>query len=57
MNQALDLLEAAENNGEPYDPSQDGFVFSKPEIDQALRLRNRARRVQKASAQLLKQAA
>jgi hypothetical protein len=57
LNQALDLLETAEKHGESYDPAQDGFVFSKPELDQALRLRNRARRAQKASSQLLKQAA
>jgi hypothetical protein len=57
MNQALDLLETAEKNGESYDPATDGFVFSKPEITAALHLRNRARRAQKASSQLLKQAA
>jgi hypothetical protein len=57
LNQALDLLEAAEKHGESYDPAQDGFVFSKPELDHALRLRNRARRAQKASAEILKQAA
>jgi hypothetical protein len=57
LNQALDLLETAEKHGESYDPSQDGFVFSKPELDAALRLRNRARRAQKASTELLMRAA
>jgi hypothetical protein len=57
MNQALDLLETAEKNGESYDPTTDGFVFSKPEIAAALHLRNRARRAQKATIELLKQAA
>jgi hypothetical protein len=57
LNQALDLLETAEKNGESYDPTADGFVFSKPEIDRALHLRNRARRAQKASCEILKQAA
>jgi hypothetical protein len=57
MNQAMDLLETAEKNGESYDPSRDGFVFSKSEIDAALHLRNRARRAQKASRTLLMQAA
>jgi hypothetical protein len=41
INQALDLLETAEKNGESYDPSADGFVFSKPEIATAVHLRNR----------------
>jgi hypothetical protein len=57
LNQALDMLETAENNGGSYDPSNDGFLFSKPELDYALRLRNRARRAQKASSQLLQQTA
>jgi hypothetical protein len=57
LNQALDLLETAEKNGEPYDPAKDGFVFSKPELDHALHLRRRTLRAQKASSQLLRQAA
>ncbi len=57
MDQALDLLETAERNGEPYDPSTDGFVFSNPEITAALRLRNRCRRAQKAWRTLLMNAA
>ncbi len=57
LNQALDLLELAESNGESYDPAADGFVFSKPEIAAALHLRNRVRRAQKASSEILKQAA
>jgi RNase P protein component len=57
MNQALDLLETAEKNGESHDPFTDGFVFSKPEIDLALHRRHRARRAPKASCALLMQAA
>ena len=57
LNQALDLLETAQNKGESYNPSADGFVFSKSELDRALSLRNRARRAKTASTQLLKQAA
>jgi hypothetical protein len=57
LNQALDLLETAEKNHQSYDPSKDGFVFSKPEIAAALHLRNRARRAQKASSEILRQAA
>jgi hypothetical protein len=57
MNQALDLLEAAQNKGESYDPATDGFVFSKPEITAALDLRNRVRRASKAWRDLLAQAA
>jgi hypothetical protein len=52
MNKLLDLRESAENAGQPYDPSTDGFVFSKEHIDTALRLRNRDRRTAKASHHL-----
>ncbi len=57
LNQALDLLQTAENREESYDPSTDGFVFSKSEIDAALRLRNRDRRASQAWRTLLAQAA
>jgi hypothetical protein len=48
MNKLLDLRESAENAGETYDASADGFVFSKEEIDTARRLRNLNRRAAKA---------
>jgi hypothetical protein len=48
MNKLLDLRESAENAGETYDASADGFVFSKEEIDTARRLRNRSRRAAQA---------
>ncbi len=34
---------------EPYDPSEDGFVFSSEEIEEFLRLRNRDLRAAHAS--------
>jgi hypothetical protein len=48
MNEVLDLIELAESKGEPYDPSADGFVFSREQIEQAHRLRNRDHRAHKA---------
>jgi hypothetical protein len=57
MNQALDLIEMAQKTGHTYDPTTDGFVFSKQEIDQAHRLRNRDHRARKALAYRLRAAA
>ena len=34
--------------GETYDPSEDGFVFSDDEIDDAIRARNRERLTEEA---------
>jgi hypothetical protein len=53
INQALDLLEAAEKKGESYDPSTDGFVFSNSELAAA----RRRRRAPKSSRDLLTEAA
>jgi hypothetical protein len=43
----LNVVEMYESKGETYLPSEDdGFVFSKPEIEQATRTRNRERLIQ-----------
>jgi hypothetical protein len=44
----LDIMEMCEAKGEPYRPSDDGFVFSKSQIDAAQRARNRQRRIDEA---------
>ena len=44
MEYLLNILEAHERNGEEYDPSEDGFVFSEPQIRQAKQARNRFNR-------------
>jgi len=36
-------MEMTESTGETYDPSADGFVFSQPQIEAAVRARNRKR--------------
>jgi hypothetical protein len=41
LNNLLDIMEMYESTGESYDPSADGFVFSEPQIDAAIRARNR----------------
>jgi hypothetical protein len=41
MNHLLDIMEKYEAKGERYNPSQDGFVFSKAQLARAIRLRNR----------------
>jgi hypothetical protein len=41
MNHLLDIMEKYEQKGERYDPSLDGFVFSKAQLARAIRLRNR----------------
>jgi hypothetical protein len=48
MNKLLDLRELSENAGQTYDPTPDGFVFSKQEIEFATGLRTRSRRVAQA---------
>jgi hypothetical protein len=35
------VIEMHESRGKPYDPSADGFVFSKTQINEAIRTRNR----------------
>jgi hypothetical protein len=44
----LDIMEMYESRGETYDPSEDGFVFSQPEINQAILTRNRERLIKEA---------
>jgi hypothetical protein len=44
----LDITEMYEAKGEPYDPSDDGFVFSEDQINAAQRTRNRARSIDDA---------
>jgi hypothetical protein len=46
----LDIMEMVEPTGDTYDPSEDGFVFSQPQIEAALRARNRRSRALEAFA-------
>jgi hypothetical protein len=55
LKQAADLIQMHEQEGEPYDPIEDGFVFSTEEIEETLRLRNRADRAESAAAYLADQ--
>jgi len=48
LEQAADLVQMHQKENEPYHPAADGFVFSKDEIDQFLRLRDRQSRAAKA---------
>ncbi|MGA3187845.1 MAG: hypothetical protein ABSF22_12120 [Bryobacteraceae bacterium] len=48
LNDLLDIMEMCESQGETYDPSEDGFVFSSTQIDQAIRTRNRERLIKEA---------
>jgi hypothetical protein len=41
LNAFLDITEMFEEKGEAYDPTEDGFVFSEPQIHDAIRRRNR----------------
>jgi hypothetical protein len=43
LNDLLDIMEMYESKGEPYRPSDDGFVFSKAQINLGLHARNRER--------------
>ncbi len=43
LNQLLDIKEMREAKGEPYTPSENGFVFSEQQIQATLQLRNRNR--------------
>lgn len=52
LNQATNLVQMHELEGEPYDPAEDGFVFSNEEIQQTLRLRDRDERAESAAAYL-----
>jgi len=48
MNHLLDIMEMYEEKGEPYDPSEDGFVFTRSQLTRAIRLRNRDRSLTEA---------
>jgi hypothetical protein len=48
LNGLLDIMEMCESQGETYDPSEDGFVFSPTQISQAMRTRNRERLILEA---------
>ena len=41
LNDLVDILEMHESKGEPYNPSDDGFVFTKEEIARAIQSRTR----------------
>ena len=44
----LEITEMFENKGETYNPSEDGFVFSEAQIDDAILARNRDRLLEEA---------
>jgi hypothetical protein len=44
----LDITEMYESKAEPYDPSEDGFVFSESQINDAIRRRNREHEIDQA---------
>ena len=48
LNDLLDIVEMYEDKGESYSPSDDGFVFSKTQINRAILTRNRERLIEEA---------
>jgi hypothetical protein len=48
LDDLLDITEMYEEKGETYDASEDGFVFSEDQIDDAIRRRNRERLTEQA---------
>jgi hypothetical protein len=48
LDNLLDITEMYEDKGETYDASEDGFVFSEDQIDDAIRRRNRERLLDEA---------
>jgi hypothetical protein len=44
----ISIMEMCESKGEPYHPSEDGFVFTPQQIEAAIRIRNRDRRAMDA---------
>jgi len=48
LDEYLDITEMYEDKGEAYDPSEDGFVFSKQQIQEAIQSRNRENRAVEA---------
>jgi hypothetical protein len=39
----IDIIEFFEDRGEPWDPTEDGFVFTKAQVEDAILIRNRER--------------
>jgi len=50
LDKVLDIMEMYQSKGETYRPSDDGFVFSELQINEAVRARTRQRLIAKASA-------
>jgi hypothetical protein len=50
MDNLLDLMEMHKSKGETYRPSEDGFVFSELQINEAVRTRTRHRQIAKAAS-------
>jgi hypothetical protein len=48
LDDVLDIMEMYEEKGETYRPSDDGFVFSQSQINQAIHRRNRERLIDEA---------
>jgi hypothetical protein len=48
LNDLLDVLEMHEAKGEPYNPSEAGFVFSEQQITESILARNRERAIDQA---------
>ena len=48
LNSLLDIMKMYKSKGKTYDPSEDGFVFSEDQINEATYLRNRQRLAEKA---------
>ena len=48
LDNLLDIIEMYEAKGETYDPSEDGFVFSEQQINDAILRRNRERLIDEA---------
>jgi hypothetical protein len=48
LDDVLDIMEMHESKGETYRPSNDGFVFSQSQINQAIHRRNRERLIDEA---------
>jgi hypothetical protein len=57
LDNLLDIMEMYEDKGETYNPSEDGFVFSEPQIAAAQRTRNRENLAQEAAEHCLESAA
>jgi hypothetical protein len=50
LSDLLDIMHMYESQGETYDPTTDGFVFSENRINEAKRVRNRENLAQEATA-------